>query len=93
VACETGAYLGTVEHRWLEPAGQEIIGLHHFYRIYAPALAAPVAPRAAEPGLSFVWLHVDELPAYPIQPPSLAVLVPRLLAGSKTLWSACDTGG
>ncbi|HEX5056566.1 MAG TPA: NUDIX domain-containing protein [Gammaproteobacteria bacterium] len=93
VACEIGGYLGTVEHRWLEPAREQVTGLHHFYRVYTPALVAPVAPPAAESGLSFVWLHVDELSAYPVQPPSLVMLVPRLLAGGKTLWSACDTGG
>lgn len=90
VAFELGPYLGTIEHGWREPSGEEAGGLHHFFRVYAPRLHAPGALPAVESGLTFVWVHVDELSVYPLQPPSLVVLLPRLLAGSKTIWNGRD---
>jgi 8-oxo-dGTP diphosphatase len=90
VVFEHGFHLGVIEHCWRETSGEEIVGIHHFFRIYTPSLSAPVIPRSVESGLAFVWIHVDELPVYPLQPPSLTVLVPRLLAGSKIFWATRD---
>jgi 8-oxo-dGTP pyrophosphatase MutT (NUDIX family) len=90
VIFELGPRLGTIEHTWQEPSGKKMTAIHHFFRIYAPGLSASVVPPSVEKGLAFVWIHVDELSAYPLQPPSLKVLVPKLLAGSKVSWMVSD---
>jgi len=90
VSFELGPQLGTIEHRWREPSGEETLGIHHFFRVFCPELSASVVPQSVENRLWFAWLSIAKLATYPIQPPSLAFLVPQLLSGNQAFWKSCD---
>lgn len=90
VAFEIIAELGPIEHRWREPTGEEVAGHHHFYHLAAPALSPKSVPVSVEPGLTFAWLPISDLGSVPIQPPSLARLVPQLVSGQASAWSVLD---
>lgn len=92
VGYELGPLIGTIEHRWREPSGEEVLGVHHFFRVCCPNLKDTITPQSVEKGLLFAWQSVEKLTRYPIQPPSLAYLVPRLLSGIKETWSGQDLG-
>ena len=82
--------LGLIEHHWREPSGEDMIGRHHFFHVVAPALTPERAPASVESGLTFAWLPIAGLGSLPIQPPSLARLVPQLASGQTYVWSAAD---
>jgi 8-oxo-dGTP pyrophosphatase MutT (NUDIX family) len=90
VAFEVLTELGLIEHRWREPSGEGMIGHHHFFHVVAPALTPEHAPVSVEAGLTFAWLPIADLASLPIQPPSLARLVPQLASGQAHVWSVTD---
>jgi ADP-ribose pyrophosphatase YjhB (NUDIX family) len=90
VAFQIVVELGLIEHRWREPTGEEMAGHHHFFHVAAPALSRKSVPVSVESGLTFAWLPIAGLGSVPIQPPSLARLVPQLASGQSNVWSVLD---
>jgi 8-oxo-dGTP diphosphatase len=82
VACRVGAYLGAVEWQWPESAPTDY-EVNHLFRVEADVAERPVA---LESHLRFFWQPAGRLAEAVLHPAPLRDLIPRYLAGDRSVW-------
>jgi len=79
-------YLGYIECNFIYN-NKEVFELGHYFTADIPTLKFPAIPEAYEEGLTFMWLHANEVKSSNLKPEILKTKVPELLNGKNSIWN------
>ncbi|MBD2869066.1 NUDIX domain-containing protein [Paenibacillus arenilitoris] len=85
LSCRIEGYLGLVEHQWLK--NNELhCEINQAFKVIVPELDVSRNPPSRESHIEFIWVSVNELENYRLQPFPFRKLIPQLVNGDRSVW-------